>query len=248
MEEGWFLLPLASHYEVSAMILRYLEPGDLIKLLLLNHSTRNLLLSSQMNYFWFTEIQLLPRGYHVHEPAKRDDEPPCKHSALRLQMRNLMAKALVTPVYCNWLHHLKCRNWDHYKELPAYDSYWQLHKRKPHHFQAEKKYFENWKKKIYIRMVWWNGAEHVSDWLNRQKSLLLVKYQNWIRTNRTKTESFYSLQYEIDQLNDIKDRQMPRLIAKVTACEEKYKKGIVSYQRKNPPWVSKRFNRVYYRR
>ncbi len=248
MEDGLLLSPLAGHFELAAMILRYLEPGDLITLLLLNKKNYRWLLSPQMNYFWFTEIQSLPRSYHCHIPAKMvgDERGPCKHSALRLKMRNLMCQALVTPVYCNWLHHLKCRNWRHYERLPDYDSYWKINKEKPHSF-AEKNYFENWKKKVYIRMVWWNSSEHVSQWLNRQELMLQVKLAKQGKA-RQRGEYRDLLQMELDQLHKIKDELMPILINRVTACEELYKPGIVAYQRKNPPWVSKHFSRVYFRK
>lgn len=241
MEGASLLSPLGSHNEVAALILRYLEPRDLAKLLLLNYGTHEWLLSPVMNYFWYTEVQKLPRGYHIHKhPATIADETknPCKRSPLRLEMRNLMCRALCTPTYCNWLRNLKCQNWSHYHRLPSYDSYWHKYSEKLHNYDTTKNYFEIWKKKAYLRLLWWAHDEHPSSWLSRQEHLLLIKSSE--REPRRTYEEKEMLMHERFLFYEVKDGSMPSLIKRISNKAETFKRGITENQKKHSPWVAKR--------
>ena len=240
MEGGSFLSPLGGHHEVAALILRYLNPSDLVKLLLLNYGTREYLLSPTMNKFWFDEIQTLPRSYEVHNPIYY--EPGigynvCQYSKLRLRLRQCMSIALSTPLYWNWTRHLKCKNPTHYHRLPSYDTYWCLYEQKPHIFQDTKNYFEIWKKKIYVKMVWWNSNEEPSDLLKRQELLLMIRGNKDPREGKFfSQEEMQCLIYEIEQFHQVRDVKLPPLRAQVCEKEEKYKNSIVKHMVKHPPW------------
>lgn len=236
MEGVSFLWRLDGHYELSAMILAYLAPRDLIKLLLLNHKTNELLQSSTFNSFWFWEIQHLPRAnhIHVHPPLiSAEQKNPCKHSGARLRLRNFMAQTLSTPIYCNWLRNIRCQNWSHYFRRPSYDTYTLLNPAKPHIYRDNRNYFENWKKKLFLKAVWWNRDEYPSGWLTRQEAILLIKCSG----DSLGVEEKDLLYQEISRFYNIRDTQLPDLIKQISNKAELYKKGILEHQRKNPPWI-----------